>query len=71
MVRAAVGEVLAGGGFKTLDFVVPAFVSSGDADDPWNAGVTGLVENHFQFDHFGGLGSGLRMGIEQCISLIF
>lgn len=56
MVRAAVGEVLAGSGFKTLDFVVPAFVSSGDADDPWNAGVTGLVENHFQFDHLGVLG---------------
>lgn len=49
-------EVLAGGGFKTLGFVVPAFVSTGDADDPGNAGVTGLVENHFQFDHFGVLG---------------
>lgn len=47
MVRAAVGEVLAGSGFKTLDFVVPAFVSSGDADDPWNAGVTGLGKKSF------------------------
>ena len=49
-------EVLAGGGFKTLGFVVPAFVSSDDADDPGNAGVTGFVENHFQFDHLGVLG---------------
>lgn len=49
-------EVLTGSGFKTLGFVVPAFVSSGDTDDPGNAGVTGLVENHFQFDHLGVLG---------------
>ena len=49
-------EVLTGGGFETLGFVVPVFVSSGDADDPGNAGVTGLVENHFQFDHLGNPG---------------
>ena len=49
-------EIFAGGGFKTLGFIVPAFVSSGDVDDPGNAGVTGLVENHFQFDHLGVLG---------------
>ena len=49
-------EVFAGSGFKTQGFIVPAFVSSGDTDDPGNAGVTGLVENHFQFDHLGVLG---------------
>jgi len=63
-------EVFAGGGFKTLGFVVPAFVSSGDVDDPWNAGITGLVENHFQFDHLGVLGVFATFEFDRTIHIV-
>ena len=63
-------EVLAGGGFKTLGFVVPTFVSSGNADDPKNAGVTGLVENHFQFDHFSVVGGGTAFECDRTIHIV-
>lgn len=36
-----------------MGFDVPAFVSFCDADDPGNAGATGLAENHFLFGHLG------------------
>lgn len=46
-------EVFAGGGGETLGFVVPVLVGSGDVYDAGDAGVAGLVEDHFQLDHLG------------------
>ena len=45
-------EIFAGGGGETLGFVVPMLVGSGDVYDARDSGVAGLVEDHFQFDHF-------------------